>query len=102
LQEGWLKLVMSPVSISAFWVKEGAVEVPAGTWVTLGWIVEGAETLTLSVLGADRPFASWSTRTGQGLPAEHRLRVAESVRIGLTATDQAGNRSVKSLQLKVK
>jgi hypothetical protein len=101
LQEGWLKLVMNPVSIAAFWVKEGSVKVAAGSRVTLGWMVEGAETLTLSVKDADQPLASWSQRPGSRLPEEYRLPVSESVRLILTATDRQGNHSVKSLQIDV-
>ncbi len=101
LQEGWLKLAMNPVSVAAFWVKEGSATVAAGTRVTLGWMVEGAETLSLSVQGSDQPLASWSSRRGAGLPQEYRIQVSQSMRVSLAATDGQGNRSVKSLRLEV-
>jgi hypothetical protein len=102
LQEGWLKLAMNPVSISAFWVKEGSVTVEPGTRVTLGWMVEGAETLTLSEKQAEKPLETWSRRPGSSLPEEYRLQVTESMQVSLAATDRRGNRSVKSLQLNAK
>jgi hypothetical protein len=101
LQEGWLKLVMNPVNIAAFWVKEGSVAVTAGTRVTLGWIVEGAQTLTLSLKDSDQPLVSWAMRQGPGLPDEYQLQVTETMQVSLTAMDQQNNRSVKSLQLTV-
>ena len=92
---------MNPVSIAAFWVKEGSVAVAAGTRVTLGWMVEGAETLTLSVKDSEKPLLSWSRRQGSALPQEYRMLVSESLRVSLTAADLQGNRSVKSLRLDV-
>lgn len=102
LQEGWLKLAMNPVNISALWVKEGALTVEPGTRVTLGWTVEGADTLTLADKKTNQPLASWSRQPNSNLPAEFRLPVTTSIEVSLTATDQQGNSSVKSLQLTAK
>jgi len=102
LQEGWLKLAMNPVNISAFWVKEGALIVDPGTRVTLGWTVEGADALTLADQKTNQPIASWSRQSGANLPAEFPLQVTTNIEIILTATDLQGNSSVKSLQLAAK
>ena len=74
------------------------------TIVTVGWIVEGADTLTLTlrVKDAASTLASWTREQGADLPAEYRMAVLESARLILTAADQQGNRSMKSLRLDVK
>ncbi|HEY3706410.1 MAG TPA: hypothetical protein VGL22_15210 [Terracidiphilus sp.] len=102
LQEGWLKLAMNPVNISALWVKEGSLTVEPGTRVTLGWSVEGADALTLADKKTNQPLASWSRQPDSNLPAEFRLQVTTTIEVSLTATDQQGNTSVKSLQLTAK
>jgi hypothetical protein len=102
LQEGWLKLAMNPVNISALWVKEGALTVEPGTRVTLGWTVEGADALMLADKKTNQPLASWSRQTNSNLPGEFRLQVTTNIEVSLTATDLAGNSSVKSLQLTAK
>jgi hypothetical protein len=102
LQEGWLKLAMNPVNISAFWVKEGALTVDPGTRVTLGWTVEGADALTLADKKTNQPIASWSRQSDASLPAEFPLQVTTNIEVILTATDLQANSSVKSLQLTAK
>ena len=102
LQEGWLKLAMNPVNISALWVKEGALTVEPGTRVTLGWTVEGADALMLADKKTNQPLASWSRQANSNLPGEFRLQVTANIEVSLTATDLAGNSSVKSLQLTAK
>ena len=99
LQEGWLKLKMNPVSMQAFWVKEGAVTVAPGTTITLGWMVEGADTLVLQAQGSDAPIATFTADENHHLPDQYRYTVERTVTITATATDKQGNRSVKSLAL---
>ena len=47
ISEGWLKLKMNPVAILSFWVREGMLEVPTNTNVTLAWILQGGDRLIL-------------------------------------------------------
>ncbi|WGW02908.1 hypothetical protein [Tropicibacter oceani] len=101
LQEGWLKLVMNPVNIAAFWVKQGALKVPAGTRVTLGWMVEGAQTLTLSAEGTPDPIAQWTATQDDPLPQDAPYVVTAAVKLVLTATDASGNRSTRPLRFDV-
>jgi hypothetical protein len=125
LREGWLKLVMNPVSVAGFWVKEGATKVEAGSRITLGWMVEGAESLTLTasviVNGAatKQELAAWSKDEATALPnscpiqidknwrgatapprsAEDTEAGSEIISLSLIASDRAGRRAMKSIQL---
>ena len=125
LREGWLKLVMNPVSVAGFWVKEGATKVQAGSRITLGWMVEGAESLTLTasviVNGAatKRQLAAWSKDGATALPDSYGVQIdkdwrgatapsgstgdtdagPEIISLSLIASDRAGSRAMKSIQL---
>ena len=110
LREGWLKLVMNPVNIGAFWVKDavcspgkntGAVTVARGARVTLGWTLDGADSLALSVKDAPGTLQSWTKRSDSNLPLECQLQIDKDIQLSLTALDRRGNRSVKSLRLEV-
>lgn len=99
IQEGWLKLTMNPVSIGAFWVKEGAVKVDVGTRITLGWTAEGADRLVLALEGQESPLAVFDKSEATSLPTEFKYQVDVSGKVTLTASDKSGNRSIKSLDL---
>ncbi|WP_223422659.1 hypothetical protein [Tateyamaria pelophila] len=101
LQEGWLKLKMNPVAVSAFWVKEGAVTVRPGTNITLGWMSDGADKLVLKASNQPDSLDEFTTQDGATLPTEFKYTVTEKVTITLTASDRQGNRSIKSLDLDV-
>ena len=101
LQEGWLKLVMNPVSVSAFWVKEGAIKVAANTNVTLGWMTEGANKLVLSESGDPDPVAVFAKEDGKPLPDNLKYQVKQSGTLTLTASDLQGNKSIKTLDFNV-
>lgn len=102
LQEGWLKLQMNPVSVAAFWVKEGAVSVAPGTTITLGWLVEGADTLVLQASNSVDALAKFTAKDNHPLPDVYKYTVAEAVTITLTASDRQGNRSIKALDLETR
>ena len=119
LREGWLKLVMNPVSVAGFWVKEGATKVEAGSRITLGWMVEGAESLTLTasvvVNGAvtKQQLRTWSKDQTTALPDSWSLLIeknwrgatapteagSEIISLSLIASDRSGARAMKSIQL---
>jgi hypothetical protein len=125
LREGWLKLVMNPVSVTGFWVKEGATKVAPGSRITLGWMVEGAESLTLTasvvVNGAatKQELRAWSKDQAPGLPDTYQVQIGEDWRgisdptrspkdaeagseiisLSLIASGRSGARAMKSIQL---
>jgi hypothetical protein len=47
IAEGWLRLVIAPVKVLSFWVREPTERVAKGTRVHLAWSLQGAESLEL-------------------------------------------------------
>ncbi len=99
IQEGWLKLVMNPVNISAFWVKQGSVKVPKGSKITLGWLIDGATSITLTNDKTKIPIKIWPDVPDGPLPNSDTLQIDEKITLTLTAFDKQGHKSAKSLQI---
>jgi hypothetical protein len=105
LSEGWLKLLINPLAILNFWVKEGTLSVQAETNITLGWILLGGEQLTLSAKEENkedresREINKWSVSP---LPGEYTVQVKTNTTYILVLQDKAGSRSEKRLTVTIR
>lgn len=101
IAEGWLKLMLNPVAILNFWVKEGMLKVPADAYITLAWSLQGGNRLSLfSDEKGREPIKLWE----QPSPfREHfRVQVKAATTYTLTLSDEDGNRSEKTLTITLK
>jgi hypothetical protein len=99
ISEGWLKLKMNPVAILSFWVREGMLEVPMNTNVTLAWILQGGDRLRLLANGNEaEPLKAWAT---PHLPEQYKLQVKATTTFTLILEDKDNNRSEKRLTVRL-
>jgi hypothetical protein len=99
ISEGWLKLKMNPVAILSFWLREGMLEVPMNTNVTLAWILQGGDRLRLLANEDEgEPLKAWATPP---LPEQYKLQVKATTTFTLILEDKDGNRSEKRLTVRL-
>jgi len=102
LNEGWLSLRMNPVVILNFWVREGATKVPPNTNVRLAWKVQRADRVTLGRQDIEKPDKVWEGASLTQLPEwEGPVRVEKTETYVLTASDNWGNTSKKTVTIEV-
>ncbi|MDT3779103.1 hypothetical protein PJI16_16175 [Nitrospira sp. MA-1] len=102
LNEGWLCLRMNPVVILSFWVREGATKVPPNTNIRLAWKVQGADRVTLGRQDIAEPDKVWEEASlAQSPEWEGPVRVAKTETYVLTAFDNRGNTSKKTVTITV-
>ena len=99
ISEGWLKLKMNPVAILGFWVREGLLEVPMNSNVTLAWILQGGDRLRLLANENEaEPLKVWATPP---LPEQFKLQVKATTTFTLILEDKDNNRSEKRLTVRL-
>jgi hypothetical protein len=104
LSEGWLKLLIKPLAILNFWVKEGTLSVQAETNITLGWILLGGEQLTLLAKEEnkeDRESREINKWRVSSLPGDYTVQVKTNTTYILVLQDKAGSRSEKRLTVTI-
>jgi len=96
ISEGWLKLIINPVAIFSFWVKEGMLKVPHGSNITLAWLVRGATTLSLlSTVGEKGPPQSRNGRSPRSRSTgRRRWRRRRRIRSSQETTQASGARNI--------
>jgi hypothetical protein len=98
ISEGWLKLKMNPVAILSFWVREGMLEVPMNTNVTLAWVLQGGDRLTLLANeNQEKPVQVWVG----SLPEQHQVQVTADITYTLILLNKDNNRAEKRLTLRL-
>ena len=99
LSEGWLKLKMNPVAILSFWVKEGMLEVPMNTNITLAWVLQGGDRLTLLANDNEKePVKVWNASP---LPEQHRVQVKADITYTLILLNKDNSRAEKRLTIRL-
>jgi hypothetical protein len=99
ISEGWLKLKINPVAILGFWVKEGMLEVPMNTNVTLAWMLQGGDGLRLLENENDRePIKVWNSPP---LPEQFRVQVKADTTYRLILLNKDNSRAEKRLTIRL-
>lgn len=101
IAEGWLKLVISPVKVLSFWVREGTEAVARGTRIHLAWSLQGAESLQLEEMqedGSSILIAKWDAPP---LPREYGVSVQAETTYRLTAYAEDVPASAKLLTITI-
>ncbi len=99
LSEGWLKLKMNPVAILSFWVKEGTLEVSMNTNVTLAWVLQGGDRLTLLANENEKePVKVWDASP---LPEQYRVQVKADITYTLILLNKDNSRAEKRLTIRL-
>jgi hypothetical protein len=99
VSEGWLKLKTNPVAILSFWVKEGTLEVPMNTNVTLAWVLQGSGRLTLLANeNEEEPVKVWDASP---LPDEYRVQVQADTTYTLILLNKDNSRAEKRLTIRL-
>ena len=99
ISEGWLKLKINPVAILGFWVKEGMLEVPMNTNVTLAWILQGGDGLRLLENENDsEPIKVWNSPP---LPEQFRVQVKADITYRLILLNKDNSRAEKRLTIRL-
>ena len=99
ISEGWLKLKMNPVAILSFWVKEGMQEVAMNTNITLAWVLQGGDRLTLLANGDDKnPIRVWDTAP---LPEQYSVQVQSEITYTLILFNKDNNRAEKRITIRI-
>ena len=115
LQEGWLKLKLNPVAILKFAVREGTLQVPPRTNVTLTWLLKNGSSLSLFKMPQveepdhqksdenepDRPEPEKLWQRTAPLPEQDRVQVSVDTTYTLRLSDDDGNTSEKQLTITV-
>jgi hypothetical protein len=103
LTEGWLKLKIEPVLIRSLWMKAPAQKPRKNTNVTLAWSLHRADTVEVFRLRPDgtegpKPENKWSEPP---LACEWTSRVDENTTFRIRASDKAGYKDYKDIEIQI-
>lgn len=90
---------MNPVAILSFWVKEGMLEVPMNTNVTLAWVLQGGNRLTLLANENEKePVKVWDASP---LPEQYQVQVKADITYTLILLNKDNSRAEKRLTIRL-
>lgn len=101
IAEGLLKLMIAPVRVLSFWVREGVEAVESGTRIVLAWSLQGAESLVLEEIQKDGKSIVLKKWNAPPFPREYPVTVVADTLFRISAFAEESHPSIKELSITI-